>query len=65
LAEFSGRRELSARAMQLVEAFYCVRFGRQVLDASTAQTVQQALAELAAGAERPSVGSVPPRAPSG
>ena len=38
-----------ARAVQVVEAFYRVRFGRQVLDAAAAQTVEQALEELTAG----------------
>ena len=49
LAAVSGRHELHTRAMQVVEAFYRVRFGRHVLDASAAQTVQQALEELTAG----------------
>jgi hypothetical protein len=53
LAAASGRHELHTRAMQLVEAFYSVRFGRRVLDASAVQTVQQALEELAAVAEIP------------
>jgi hypothetical protein len=49
LAAVSGRSELCARAMQVAEAFYSVRFGRCVLDASAAQTVEQALAELTEG----------------
>ncbi len=53
LAAVSGRRELYTRAMQVVEAFYRVRFGRHVLDAAAAQTVEQALEELTAGAEKP------------
>jgi len=53
LAEVSGRHELYARAVQLAEAFYRVRFGRQVLDAAAAGSVRQALEELSAGAEKP------------
>jgi transglutaminase-like putative cysteine protease len=52
LAALSGRRELCARALQVVEVFYRVRFGRQALDAAAAQAVEQALEELTAGAER-------------
>jgi len=51
LAAVSGRRELYTWAVQVVEAFYSVRFGRHVLDASAAQTVEQALEELKSGAE--------------
>ncbi|MEI8372096.1 MAG: DUF3488 and transglutaminase-like domain-containing protein [Planctomycetota bacterium] len=51
LAAVSGRIGLYVRAMQVVEAFYRVRFGRHVLNASDAQTVQQALEELTAGTE--------------
>ena len=51
LAAVSGRHELYARSVQVAEAFYHVRFGRQVLGASAAQTVEQALEELTAGAE--------------
>ena len=53
LAAVSGRRELYERAVQVVEAFYTVRFGRQVLDAAAAQTVERALAELTAGSHTP------------
>ena len=53
LAAVRGRRELYGRAMQVVEAFYRVRFGGRVLDLAAAQTVEQALKDLAAGAEKP------------
>jgi hypothetical protein len=48
LAAVSGRRELYTRAMQVVEAFYRVRFGRRRLDPSAVETVEQALQELEA-----------------
>ncbi len=53
LAAVSGRGELFAQAMQVVEAFYRVRFGRHALDALAAQSVEKALEDLAAGAEKP------------
>ena len=53
LAAVSGRGELCARAMQVAETLYRVRFGRQVLDASAVQSVEQALEELAAGSHLP------------
>jgi len=46
LAAVSGRRELYAWAVEVADAFYSVRFGRQVLDASAAQAVEHALEEL-------------------
>jgi len=52
LAAVSGQADLPARAMLVAEAFYSVRFGRHELDAVAARTVQQALGELAAGAEK-------------
>lgn len=48
LAESTGDRWLAALPMQIAEAFYRVRFGRQSLDNSQAEAVEQALAELAA-----------------
>jgi hypothetical protein len=53
LAAVSGRRELYSRAMQVVEAFYCVRFGQYVLDVAAVQTVEQALEDLAAYSNSP------------
>jgi hypothetical protein len=55
LAAVSGRDDLPASAMLVAEAFYSVRFGRHELDAAAARTVQQALGELAAGAEKGSM----------
>jgi len=46
LAKASGRPELFDRAVQVAEAFYRVRFGRQAMDAVAAQAVQMALDEL-------------------
>jgi hypothetical protein len=46
IALASGRPELSARAMQVAEAFYSVRFGRQDLPTETLQSIQKALEEL-------------------
>ena len=53
LAAASGRGELYTRAMQVVEAFYRVRFGRRELDPAAARTVERALEELTAGSEKP------------
>jgi hypothetical protein len=53
LAAVSGRGESYGRAMQVAEAYYRVRFGRLVLDASAAQSVERALKELTADAEEP------------
>ena len=52
LATVSGRSELYTRAMQVVEAFYRVRFGRSELDPAAARTVERALEELTAGSEK-------------
>ncbi len=52
LATVSGRSELYTRAMQVVEAFYRVRFGRRELDPAAARTVERALEELTAGSEK-------------
>ncbi len=53
LAAVSGRRELFAWAVQVAEAFYTVRFGRQALDGAAAQKVAKALEELTAGVAKP------------
>jgi hypothetical protein len=55
LAAVSGRDDLPASAILVAEAFYSVRFGRHELDAAAARIVQQALGELAAGAEKGSM----------
>ncbi len=49
LVAMNGRREQAELAMQVVEAYYRVRFGRQKLDPASAQSVERALAELTAG----------------
>lgn len=49
LAQQSGRGELALLSLQVVEAFYRIRFGRQPLDNPGAQAVEHALRELAAG----------------
>ncbi len=46
LARTSGRPELSDRAVQVAEAFYSVRFGRQELPADVLLSIQMALEEL-------------------
>ena len=46
MASASGRHELTDRAVQVAEAFYSVRFGRQELPAETMQSIQKALEEL-------------------
>jgi transglutaminase-like putative cysteine protease len=48
LAAISGRRELYTRAMQVVDAFYRVRFGRQALSPAAIKAIEQALQELTA-----------------
>jgi Domain of unknown function (DUF4129) len=52
LADVSGRVELTGLAVQVVEEFYRVRFGRHDLDEAASAMVQQALNELTAGAEK-------------
>jgi protein-glutamine gamma-glutamyltransferase len=49
LAAASGRRELYVGAVQVVEEFYRVRFGRQELDAAAVETLHKTLEELSAG----------------
>ena len=49
LAMVSGRPELAVRAVEVAEAFYVVRFGRQELDAAATEAVRHALEELKAG----------------
>ena len=46
MARASGRHELSDRAVQVAEAFYRVRFGRQELPAETIESIQKALEDL-------------------
>jgi hypothetical protein len=51
LATASGRPELAGRALDVAEAYYRVRFGREALDEPTTHFVQQVLRELAACTE--------------
>lgn len=46
LAQQSGRGELASLSAELVEAFYCVRFGGRPLDNSGVQAVEHALEQL-------------------
>jgi hypothetical protein len=57
LAQQSGREDLATLPVEVVDAFYHVRFGRQPLDNSRAQAVEHALEELAVSGTLP----VPPR----
>lgn len=52
IAESTGRARLAPLPVQVVEAFYRVRFGRLPLDTSRAEAVEQALAELEETAAR-------------
>ena len=54
LAAVSGRSELYARAVQVVEAFYRVRFGRHVLDPAAAER-RAGIAGIDGGRDRPRV----------
>ncbi len=55
LAERTGLAELAPLAAEVTEAFYRVRFGRLPLDTAQAQTVERALAKLAA-CQQPAAG---------
>ncbi len=55
LAERTGHPELAPLPPEVTEAFYRVRFGRLPLDTTQAQTVEQALAKLAA-CQQPAAG---------
>lgn len=57
LVESTGDRRLAALPLQVAEAFYRVRFGRQSLDNSQAEAVEQALKELAVGSREQKAGS--------
>lgn len=48
LVSATGRQELQSLPRVVVDAFYCVRFGRQPLDNLQVERVEHALAELAA-----------------
>lgn len=48
LAEITGENRLQPLPAVVVEAYYQVRFGRRPLDNSQAQTVEQAIGEIAA-----------------
>jgi hypothetical protein len=46
LAQATGMAPLAKLPLEIADAFYCVRFGDTMLDASLAETIKAALAEL-------------------